>query len=102
MTEGRVGDMFYVIVRGTVKVLRSGRQISTLSAGDCFGEMGYLSRGRRSATIVAREDVTLLRVGSAHIERASVHCQLRFTQVFLRTPIERLERTSERLAESVG
>jgi len=102
VTEGSVGDMFYVIVRGAVKVLRSGRQISTLGTGDCFGEMGYLTRGRRSATIVAREDVTLLRVGSVHIERASVHCQLRFTQVFLRTLIERLERTSERLAESIG
>jgi CRP-like cAMP-binding protein len=48
-------------------------------------------RARRTATISASEDVTLLQVSSTLMEQLSSSCQLRFMRVFLRSLIERLQ-----------
>ena len=100
--EGTLEHSFFVIVSGDVAVVKNAKQISTLSKGDCFGEMSYVSRTQRSASIVAIGDVELLRVDAALMEQASTTTQLRFNQIFLRTLIERLTNTSEELARYVA
>jgi serine/threonine protein kinase len=89
--EGELDDRFYVIVGGTVHVRSGRRQIGTLSDGDCFGETSYVRGARRTATISANGEVTLVRVSSTLLEQASAPCQLRFNKVFLRSMIERLQ-----------
>jgi serine/threonine protein kinase len=100
--EGAVEESLFVIMSGDVAVIKDAKQISALTKGDCFGEMSYVSKGRRSASIVAIGDVELLRVDATRMEQASTETQLRFTQVFLRTLIERLTRTSEDLSRYVA
>jgi len=46
---------------------------------------------KRTATISAASDVTLVRVSSTLLEQSSSACQLRFNKVFLRALIERLQ-----------
>ena len=98
ITEGNIDDSFYIIVKGDVTVCKGTTEISSLSKGDCFGEMGYLSKTQRSASIVAKDDVSLLKINSSLMDKASLTCQLRFNKVFIKTLIERLTRTSERLS----
>ena len=97
ITEGEVDDTFYIIVGGEVQVGKGEATIGTLKRGDCFGEMGYIMKTKRTATIRAIAPVTLMKVNSTLMEQASVNCQLRFHKVFLRTLIERLSRTTEQL-----
>lgn len=73
-----------------MNVTRSGKVITTFSSGDCFGEMGYVSRIKRMATIRAANDVCLLRINEAQMVHASESCQLRFHKKFLRKLIGRL------------
>jgi serine/threonine protein kinase len=89
--EGQLDDRFYVLIAGEVVVRRGERVVGTLSRGDCFGESSYVRRARRTATISASEDVTLLQVSSTLMEQLSSSCQLRFMRVFLRSLIERLQ-----------
>jgi serine/threonine protein kinase len=100
--EGTLEHSFFIIVSGDVAVVKNAKQISTLSKGDCFGEMSYVSKTQRSASIVAIGDVELLRIDAALMEQASTATQLRFNQIFLRTLIERLTCTSEELARYVA
>ncbi len=95
--EGEVDKSFYVIVEGEVQVSKTGRYLDKLVSGDCFGEMGFISGQKRSATIKALTDVTILKVHAPLIERASVNCQLRFHKLFLNTMIERLCRATDRI-----
>src|SRR5690606_34446041 len=60
--EGELDDSFYIIVHGEVSVQKSGKDLRQLLAGDCFGEMGYLAKTKRTATIVARGPTSLLKV----------------------------------------
>jgi serine/threonine protein kinase len=101
LLEGEIGQAFFIIVAGQVKVVKDGKLLNVLKEGDCFGEMAYLSgdRARRSASIISVSEVQLLKIQAAHLESLSEGCQLRFNREFLRTLIERLTWTSSVLAQ---
>jgi cAMP-dependent protein kinase regulator len=54
--QGDDGDKFYVIVEGAVGVVKDGRPIAKLLAGEFFGETALLFTDERTATIAATED----------------------------------------------
>jgi len=89
--EGEMDDRFYIILGGSVSVESGRRKIGVLGEGDCFGETSYVDGAKRTASILATGDVTLMRVSSSLLEQASASCQLRFNKVFLRTLIKRLQ-----------
>jgi len=99
IVEGELDDSFYIIVHGEVKVQKGGRELRALYAGDCFGEMGYLAKTRRTATIAASGPTSLLKLNSSVISQASLNCQVRFLKVFLRTLIHRLSITTEKMVQ---
>ena len=54
--EGDQGQEVYFLSRGTVVVVVCKRQVATLVAGDCFGEIALLVPGcKRTASIVAAD-----------------------------------------------
>ena len=59
--EGEEGLGFYFIADGRVRVLRAGREIAELGAGDFFGEVSLLEGTVRNATVVA--DGTVVCIG---------------------------------------
>ena len=101
IVEGQLDDSFYVITEGEVLVRKSGKDLRTLAKGDCFGEMGYLAKIERTATIVARGRTGLLKLNAGVINQVSLNCQVRFLKVFLRTLIQRLSLTTERMASEL-
>ena len=56
-TEGEMGDALYVVVRGSVAILRGGTTLALLGAGEAFGEMAVLDEVPRSATAEAAEEI---------------------------------------------
>ena len=61
--QGDTGREAFVIVDGTARVLRNGRKVATLRAGQFFGELSLLDRAPRNATVVADTDMNLLVIG---------------------------------------
>jgi MFS family permease len=57
--QGEVGDRYYVIESGEIDVIGDGRHITTLGAGEGFGEIALLRRTPRTATTRARTAVRL-------------------------------------------
>jgi len=98
ITEGQVDDSFYVLVSGQVAVRKGSTELQTLAPGDCFGEMGLISHAQRSATIVAKDQVAVLKVRGSLIERVSPSCQLHFHKAFSRTMVARLSRANDRIS----
>lgn len=98
--EGDSDSSFYVIVSGDVNVHKGRINVDVLTRGDCFGEMGFIAKHARTATIVAKSAVCVMQVRPSLMERASVNCQLRFHKAFLRTMIERLSKTTAQISKA--
>lgn len=97
--EGEVDDSFYILLSGVVSIDKSGQHIGNLQDGDCFGEMGFLSKTKRTATVVSKTEVALIKVNSSTLTRAEQGTQLRFLNAFVSTVINRLEQTTEVLTQ---
>ncbi len=96
--EGETDHSFYIVLAGLVGIEKNDREVDQLQEGDCFGEMGYLSKAKRTATVTAKTDVSLMQVNAATIDSAAEGTQLRFHKVFVRTLIARLSDTTAALA----
>ena len=62
--QGEVETGFFLIVTGSVSVVRDGTVIATLGPGQFFGELSLLDRRPRIATVVADEPTTCLALPS--------------------------------------
>jgi len=98
--EGDVGESFYVIASGEALVAKSGNQLDTLHAGDCFGEILYFedTRARRITTISSATRLALIEIKAAALQKATDACQKQFNQAFLRILIDRLTWANSRLS----
>jgi hypothetical protein len=59
ITEGEMGDRYYVIESGEVDVVGAGRVVATLGPGEGFGEIALLRRTRRTASVLATSPLAL-------------------------------------------
>jgi len=98
LTEGEFGDSFHILVEGEVQVKKSGREVDILHQGECFGEIGFVTRKKLVASIVCLTDVTVMEIRAALIERISMGCQVRFHKAFVDTLAERLPGAMEQSA----
>ena len=58
--EGRTGHEFFVLIDGTVSVVKSGRKVAVLGAGDWLGEIALLTKAPRTATVTATSPLRTL------------------------------------------
>jgi flavin reductase (DIM6/NTAB) family NADH-FMN oxidoreductase RutF len=60
--EGQPGDVLYVILEGQANVVRGGRVVKPLVAGDFFGEVSVFDGRPRTADVVAETDLRCLAI----------------------------------------
>ena len=58
--QGAPGREFFVLLEGSADVMKDGRRINTLGAGDFFGEIALVSDTPRTATVTAISPVRAL------------------------------------------
>lgn len=100
IVEGEFDECFYLLVSGKVSVQRGNVEVDVLRPGATFGELGFIVNQARTATIVAQDKVTVLKIRSTLIDRTSVNCQLRFQKAFLKNLAERFCSTMNFIARS--
>ena len=102
--EDEMGDAIYILIEGGVNVTRHNRLLNTLSSGNCFGEMAYISRRQmpRSATVAANTEITVVKILPDQLAQLSDRCQLHFNQAFLFTLADRLRIADDRVSKMQG
>ena len=101
IVEGDLDDSFFILTSGNVEVLKDGNLLGILSEGDCFGEMAYLSKAQRTATIRAKNFVSLMKINPTLMDQLSIDCQLHFSQIFMKTLVKRLSNTNRLVISSL-
>ena len=101
VTEGEIGTSLYFLASGQVKVIRQGRLLNVLDAGECFGDMAYVKEGgaQRQASIESLSDVVLAEFEPVAIQKTSPMCQLQLTKAILDSVVDRLALANQRMAK---
>lgn len=60
--EGTKGGSMYLIKKGAVTVSRAGNILARLGEGDPIGEIAFIDKGVRSATVTADEATVLIEI----------------------------------------
>ena len=56
-----------MILRGEAAVTQKAKRLTTLGTGDFFGELAFLDRSPRTATVTATTDMRVVVVGAREI-----------------------------------
>jgi len=64
VNEGDLGKELFMIVKGEVEVVAGGNVVAVMKDGAGFGEMALIDNQPRSADIIARNDVLVLKMES--------------------------------------
>jgi CRP-like cAMP-binding protein len=74
--------------------------LQRLVLGECFGEMAYLRKIKRTATVTAETPLSLMKLNASLLEQVAPACQLRFYQIFTTVLIDRLITANESLTQA--
>ena len=98
--EGDEGKSLFFLGSGHVKVMKGGRLLNMLNAGECFGEMAYIKEGgmTRQATIEAGDDALLAEFNPDMLAKTSGNCRLQLTTALLHMVVDRLAVANQRIA----
>jgi serine/threonine protein phosphatase PrpC/CRP-like cAMP-binding protein len=106
LEEGTLGEDFFILLSGKVRVLKKGQILATfVERGTHFGEMGLLDRAPRSATVRA-EEVTkvmvLRRQDFFPLLKQEPHLSVKLLWCFLHVLNNRLRHSNTELLEVRG
>lgn len=68
--QGEIGTGFFVVVEGTVRVVRDGVVLAHLGTGDFFGELSVLDGRPRNAMVTAESPTTCIAIATWDFESA--------------------------------
>ncbi|KAL5629775.1 hypothetical protein BROUX41_001381 [Berkeleyomyces rouxiae] len=69
ITEGDVGQTFYIVESGEADAMKGDTVVKNYTKGDFFGELALLNDAPRAATVVARTDTKVVGLGKSAFQR---------------------------------
>ncbi len=101
VTEGIVSNKAYIVMQGKIRIQKKVEDknvtVGTLKKGDVFGEMGLFQESKRSATAVAKGDVTVGIIDREHFDKLMDQCP-NDMKAIINSLIDRLRLTTNKLA----
>jgi CRP-like cAMP-binding protein len=101
MREGERGDELFIVIEGTLQIVRGEQVLSEVGPGEHFGEMALIRSSPRSATVRAIDDAELIAIRRADffaILRKEYELAVKLLWQFLGVLADRLDQTSRDLS----
>lgn len=100
-----VGASIYILLKGSASVMKNdqsdsslGVAVGVLKPGSVFGEMSLLGKRPRSTTIIAEEDVVVLKLLTENLEKMPPAIASKFKDQFIKVLIRRLDDMNKTMA----
>jgi len=107
--EGSPGDAMYLLLEGEVRVrlMIAGKEtiLTTLAAGEFFGEVALFDHGPRSADVIANKECLLLRIPAGAFQRLveeAPDLAAPFLFAIAKTLIARIRADNKRYRDSIA
>ena len=88
------------MVSGRCTTSRGGAVIDEVEAGECFGEISYVSDAPQVATVTATRPTTVLKIEEPVTDWASFTCQLKLHKHIQKVLAARLAAASRKIADA--
>lgn len=92
--EGEIGKQMYVLSTGTAEIIVNNRVVENLQHGNIVGELGIVSPGPRSATVIAVSDCEFVAIDEKRFQYLVQQTPFFATQV-MRVLAERLRAANQ-------
>jgi len=86
---------FFILMTGSAKVTKKGTLLGVIKEGEPIGEMSYITRTTRTASVYTLTASIILRFKVTELQRASKNLQIVFSNKLLEIVTIRLQKTSE-------
>lgn len=98
MCDGEMGYDFFVVVKGSMEVIKEGKVIGEVCEGELIGEMGAFLHEYRSADAVAKDDSILFRLHITSLNDLPLQVVFPLMVFIYRITAKRLKDASEKLS----
>ncbi|MEO5353807.1 MAG: cyclic nucleotide-binding domain-containing protein [Magnetococcus sp. XQGC-1] len=95
--EGDIDSSFYILLDGSVSVMKQHVEIVYMEAGEFFGELAFLGNTARTSSVVAREPVLALRIDRDLMRRLGCETREKIKDQCIFKMVERVDKLTERL-----
>jgi len=99
--EGTEGECMYLVAKGTLEVIVKGQFIVYKKSGEFLGEVSLIQQGKRTATAVAKDRVTLLSLQRSDLREAfkkDIELEKNFYKGMLEMVLDRLVEQGREIA----
>ena len=97
ITEGEIGDCFYVLISGNVDIVKQHAELSNLGDGELFGEMAFFTGSERSTSVLATDDVLVFRIDQALMKRLGCETREKIKDHCIHRMADRIDHINRRL-----
>ncbi|MBF0157780.1 MAG: cyclic nucleotide-binding domain-containing protein, partial [Magnetococcales bacterium] len=97
--EGSKETAFYIVLSGSVGIVKGDAEIVELGAGEFFGEMAFLTNTPRTTTVITKGEVLALRVDQQLLKRLGPEIREKIKDRFIEKMIQRLAKTTKRIGK---
>lgn len=99
LKERQIDYSFCVILKGSAKVvkltiLKERKEVGRIESGSCFGEMGFLLKQARTASVIAGEECFIFKLRADEIELMHATTQAKLYKKFAEDLAHKLEHTT--------
>lgn len=97
--EGTHGDSFFIVLSGNATVTKgkSSKSIEKIQPGDIVGEISFLTKDPRTATVTAEEDLIVIKVDETMLKQLDPVTREKFKDNFIEKLVERLKHMNDML-----
>lgn len=104
LKERQIDYSFCVILKGSAKVvkltsLNERKEVGRIETGACFGEMGFLLKQARTATVLAGEECFIFKLRADEIESMPATTRAKLYKKFAEDLAHKLEHTTKEMVD---
>ena len=102
--EGETDYSFFVLLKGVVAIVKNNPKevtITKLKAGAIFGEIAYVTKRKRTTSVIADGDVIALKIDTKNIDTLKPDIPTKLKDNLIEILVRRLETMNEQVTRNV-
>lgn len=99
ITFGDQDDSFYVLLSGTASVIKKDREIAEVHGGQFVGEVGFICRDPRTASIIAKTDLITFCIDRDKFSKLPIKLRDKIKDKVINGLVDRVEHMNDEIEQ---